>query len=274
MIEERTDTVDFTTGDVTLILSESKQVSMESDSAEVFYDAQGRVKLNSEEIEADEKEKAKVNQLIVPYGKSTFLTLSDGTRVWINSGSRMIYPSVFEKKKREIYIAGEAYFDVVKNEDCPFIIKTNEIDVTVRGTKLNVSAYDNDPSQTVVLVSGKVDVKGREEKGSYKMEPNQMFSYDVLSREVGVKNVDVSNYTSWIEGYLLVHHESIDKLLDKIDRHYNTKSHYDIKDFKNIYVSGKLDMKKDIEKVLEYLSTTAPIVYHIEGRNIIIKLKK
>lgn len=266
--------LDLTTGDVTLVLPDNKLVNMKSDSAEVIYDTDGRVKVNSQEINTDEENNSNINQLFVPYGKTTFLTLSDGTKVWINAGSKILYPSVFEGKKREIYLTGEAYFDVAKHEKQPFIIKTNELDVRVLGTKLNITAYDNENEQTVVLVSGKVDVNSKNDKTSYNMVPNQLFSYDLRSKETDLKNVDVTGYISWVNGYLLLQSESLDKLLGRIDRHYNTSTNFNKEEFRKVTVSGKLDMRKDLDKILEYISTTTPITYRIDGREISVSLIK
>jgi len=271
------DTSDFdlTTGDVTLVLSEDKQVNVHTDSTEVVYDTKGRIKVNSEEIHADETITANVNQLIVPYGKTTFLTLSDGTKVWINSGSKLIYPSVFNDKKREVYITGEAYFDVAKKEKQPFIINTNELDITVKGTQLNITAYNDEYQERIVLVSGKVEVNSKKDKAtSYNMSPNQLLSYDLSSKETDVKEVDVTMYVSWINGYLLLQSESLDRLLGRIDRHYNTTTRYNKNDIRKIKVSGKLDMKKEIDKILEYISTTAPITYQVNGKEVSVKIRK
>ncbi len=116
---------------ISLILSNNKVVDIQRDSTNVIYDEEGRVNVDSEQIEDTETGKASLNQLIVPYGKMTSLTLSDGTKIWVNSGTKLIYPSVFEKNKREIFLVGEIYLDVVKNEKSPFIIKTNHMDVNV-----------------------------------------------------------------------------------------------------------------------------------------------
>lgn len=260
-------------GNVTLILSDKEQIDVHTDTTEVVYDANGRIRVNSEELKSKEDGEISMNQLIVPHGKTSFLTLSDGTQVWINSGTKLIYPSVFDKKKREVYVVGEAYFDVTKNENHPFIIKTSQIDVTVKGTQLNVSAYGDDSEQAIVLVSGKISVNNKEQKFSYDIEPNQLFSYDAVSKETGIKAVDVNNYISWKNGYLLLQSESLDKVIAKIDRHFNAFCQYNKAELAAIRVSGKLDMKKDLEKVLEYLSATTPIDYSVDGNGIVIKLK-
>lgn len=264
---------DMTKGDVTLILSDKKQVSVSTDSTEVVYDSTGKIKVNSQELYTDEKDNESMNQLVVPYGKTSFLTLSDGTKVWVNSGTKLVYPSVFNKNKRELYVQGEAYFDVAKNENQPFIIKTNQLDVTVKGTQLNISAYGNDSDQKVVLVSGKVIVSNKYTKSSYDMVPNQLLSYSVASGEVDIKKVNVNEYITWKLGYLFLNSESLDNVINKINRHFNVNSQFNKNDLAQIRISGKLDMRVGLEEVLKYISTTAPINYSIEEDNVTIILK-
>lgn len=258
-------------GNISLILSNNKVVNIRKDSSQVIYDNKGRINVDSEEIEGEDNDKPSLNQLIVPYGKSTFLTLCDGTKIWINSGTKLIYPNVFEDNKREIYLVGEVYLDVTKDEDRPFVIKTNHMDVNVLGTKLNVSAYNDTNSQSVVLVSGAANIKSKELKGSYKIYPSQMFSYDIASSKADIQKVDVDNYVSWINGYLMLESESLDLVLQKLERYFNITFIYDVKSLNNIRVSGKLDLKGTLENALKYIGIAAPISYKMDGETIKIE---
>ena len=258
-------------GDISLILSNNQVVNIQKNSSQVVYDEKGRVNVDSQEIENVESEKSSLNQLIVPYGKTTFLTLSDGTKIWVNSGTKLIYPTVFEENKREIYLVGEVYLDVTKDEDRPFVIKTNHMDVNVLGTKLNVSAYSDANAQSVVLVSGAVNVKSKELKGNYKIYPSQMYSYDITSSKADIQKVDVDNYVSWIHGYLMLKSENLDSVLRKLERYFNITFVYDAKSFNNIRVSGKLDLKGTPENALKYIGVATPIHYQIKGNEIIVE---
>jgi ferric-dicitrate binding protein FerR (iron transport regulator) len=253
-------------------LPNKQAMYIKDDSSTVIYDSKGIVNVNSEEIDAAKCENASLNQLIVPYGKTAMLNLSDGTKIHVNSGSKLIYPSVFDKNKREIYLSGEIYLDVAKNEKCPFVIKTNHIDINVLGTKLNVSAYNDEPIQSVVLVSGKVCVKSKEMKGNYSIFPNQAFSYDIVSDNVDIREVNVNNYISWIYGYIFLQSESLDHVFQKMGKHFNVPFIYNAKDFKNIYVSGKLDLNKTPEYILENISLAAPVYYKTEENHIKVEL--
>lgn len=262
---------------INLILSDNKRIDIDKDSVVIAYDAAGDINIDSEKIEktaaADRKEKAvEMNRLIVPYGKTTSLILSDGTKVWMNSGSTLVYPVVFDKNKREIFLTGEALLDVAKDDKVPFIVKTNNVELNVLGTVFNVSAYDDDDAQSVVLVSGSVEVRSKNLQGSYKIKPNQRISYLKDSNEVNIQEVDVANYTSWVHGYLLVNSESLDNLLQKVARHFNRNLVFDKKSFKKESFTGKLDLRVSIETVLNYISVGTPISYTITDTDIHIKL--
>jgi hypothetical protein len=263
-----------------VLKSGDRTVSVQTDRADVVYDDKGKPVVNSQEIapntasekKEESKPEAKFDRLMVPYGKVASLTLSDGTKIWVNSGSRLVYRSVFGDDVREVWLTGEAYFDVAKEENRPFVIKTEQMDVAVRGTALNVSAYNSEQLQTVALVSGLVDVTGRDGKTIYKMEPNQLFSYDRSLSQTGISNVDVAMYTSWIHGYLLLEDESLDRLLAKIDRHYNVRINLDDDRIHNIRVSGKLDLLQGLEKALETISTTTPVDFETGNDGVAVRL--
>ena len=257
--------------DIVLTLPDNKKVAV--DSTSIIYNKDGISNIDSEQTKIEAIDKLQLNQLTVPYGKTVALTLSDGTRMWVNSGSKVIYPSVFGKDKREIFVSGEIYVDVVKNPDHPFIVKTNQININVLGTKFNVSAYDDESSQSVVLVSGAVGIKSKELKGDYNILPSQMLSYSTSSKEVNIQKVDVNNYISWIQGYLLLNSENLDNVLQKLERHYNISFSYDQNKLKDVRVSGKLDLHGGIEDVLKYISITVPINYSINGKTVKIELK-
>ncbi len=261
------------TGDVVL-RSGDQSVNVPTDSAEVVYDDRGHPAVNSRELAPKKENGEELDLLMVPYGKMAVLTLSDGTKIWVNSGSRLLYRSVFGDDKREVWITGEAYFDVAKDEKRPFIIRTDRLDLVVRGTTLNVSAYENESLQTVALVSGRVDVTGHEGKTTYKMEPDQLFSYDRELGETGIRNVDVNEYTSWIRGYLLLQDESLDRLLARIDRHYNVRIRYDAAQMRNLRVNGKLDLQQGIDRLLEYITIAIPITCETDADGVTVARRR
>ena len=99
------------------------------------------------------------NTLIVPYGKRSQLQLADGSKVWLNSGSKLVYPVTFEGKRREVYIEGEAIFDVAHNAKQPFIVLSKDHEIEVLGTLFNVSNYLDDESISTTLKNGSVQIR-------------------------------------------------------------------------------------------------------------------
>ena len=134
----------YTEKEVQLILSKQKTVRLEEKKSSIRYDA-AEIHINEDARKPiTKKEVAAFNQLLVPYGKQTTLTLADGTRVWVNAGSRLIYPSAFDDDRREIYAEGEIYIEVAHDAARPFTVHTGKMDVRVLGTRFYVSSYGRD----------------------------------------------------------------------------------------------------------------------------------
>ncbi len=162
-----------------LILGDKSQISLNQGESHLEYSARGKIILNQERTIKEDNKNAppEMNTLVIPYGSRSVVTLSDGTRVWLNAGSRLIYPSKFVDKSREVFLVGEAFFDVKENKNQPFVVKTIDVQVEVLGTRFNVMAYPEDFAVQTVLEEGSVEIKsngaGRKEKG-LTLEPGHM----------------------------------------------------------------------------------------------------
>ncbi len=263
--------------DIQLVLPD-KQIPISGQESQIEYDAKGTVVVNSEKI-ADafqssansSKRSLEFNQLIVPNGKRSTLILEDGTKVWVNAGSRIVYPVAFADKKREIYVNGEVFLEVAPDKNRPFVVKTKEMDVQVLGTSFNVMAYETDESASVVLVAGRVQVDTRDDE-DFRLEPNRMFSYH--KGECDIKDVNVNDYILWKDGLYTYRSEHLSVILDRLSRYYGKKISYK-SDVADLRCSGKLDMQEDLEVVLDGLSQTAPILYKKIGEEyILVKVGK
>lgn len=263
--------------DIQLVLPD-KQIPISGQESQIEYDAKGTVVVNSEKI-ADafqssansSKRSLEFNQLIVPNGKRSTLILEDGTKVWVNAGSRIVYPVAFADKKREIYVNGEVFLEVAPDKNRPFVVKTKEMDVQVLGTSFNVMAYETDESASVVLVTGSVQVDTRDDE-DFRLEPNRMFSYH--NGECDIKDVNVNDYILWKDGLYTYRSEHLSVILDRLSRYYGKKISYK-SDVADLRCSGKLDMQEDLEVVLDGLSQTAPILYKKIGEEyILVKVGK
>lgn len=263
--------------DIQLVLPD-KQIPISGQESQIEYDAKGTVVVNSEKI-ADafqssansSKRSLEFNQLIVPNGKRSTLILEDGTKVWVNAGSRIVYPVAFADKKREIYVNGEIFLEVAPDKNRPFVVKTKGMDVQVLGTSFNVMAYETDESASVVLVTGSVQVDTRDDE-DFRLEPNRMFSYH--NGECDIKDVNVNDYILWKDGLYTYRSEHLSVILDRLSRYYGKKISYK-SDVADLRCSGKLDMQEDLEVVLDGLSQTAPILYKKVGQEyILVKVGK
>ena len=203
-----------------------------------------------------------MNKLIVPYGKTTSLILSDSSKIWVNSGTTLIYPPVFDLNKREIYVEGEIYIEVAKKDTLPFVVKTAQMNINVHGTKFNVSAYKEDETQFVVLVEGSVAVKNKKLEKEEELSPDDKYEYSNLSNKDQIEKVNSHDYICWRQGFLHFEDEHLNVVLKKLERFYNIPLHYDADAVKKIIVSGKLDLEENIENVLNIISITTSITFY------------
>ena len=137
----------------TLTFSEGEKVLLQNSESVLDYTQSGQIVLNEDSIIKPKTDKKKflINSLMIPYGNRSKVILCDGTTVWLNAGSRLIYPSDFIEDTREVMLFGEAFFNVKENQEKPFIVKTSALKVEVLGTEFNLSAYpDEDIIQTVL----------------------------------------------------------------------------------------------------------------------------
>jgi ferric-dicitrate binding protein FerR (iron transport regulator) len=201
--------------------------------------------------------------------------LADGTKVWLNAGSHFAFPQEFDEQKREVFLEGEAYFEVAKNKNKPFIVSTQTIEVEVFGTKFNLSAYQSDNFSETVLLEGSVSVqsKGKLFNDKTTLTPNQKAIYRSDKNELIRSAVpDAELHISWINGWYQFSNESLVVVMAKIERYYNVKLQYDQKiESKALPVSGKLDLTKSLNEAMTVLSKVAKINFQISGDKVIIK---
>ncbi|MDR1201695.1 MAG: FecR family protein [Tannerellaceae bacterium] len=261
---------------VILVLDNNEKIEIKDNQAQLKYDKGGNIHVNSILIKETERTKEpgkSFNQLYVPYGKITTITMNDGTKIWVNSGSKLIYPPSFANDKREIYVDGEIYLEVIKNKEVPFIVKTGLFDIQVLGTSFNISAYSSDDRQSVVLASGSVSVKDTKENRISIISPNQKYTYEKSNDSFRLQEVNALEYTNWRFGFLSLHKERLENVLKKIERFYNVRIDYAAGQSDYYILSGKLDLKENIEETFRILAITAPIDYSIRDNMIKVVVK-
>lgn len=251
------------------VLSGNSQIQVEDNHA-IRQTEEGNMIVGEKERLKSKDVKDEFLQLVVPKGKRTTLTFSDGTKVWVNSGTKLIYPKVFAKDKREVYVDGEIYIEVVKNADRPFLVKSKSLDISVLGTKFNVSTYSEDVEKSVVLLEGSVKVASNDIARTSILKPNQGFFYSADG--ASVKNVDAYAYICWKDNLMKLNGESLDVIFNKLARHYAVRFHVD-KELMNEKYIGNLSLEDPIETVLQNLAFGTSFTYTKDGDNIYIKLE-
>lgn len=239
-----------------LVLSENLQIELDNE-AVVNYNKEGSITVNNQSAKVEENletNENKLNHIIVPKGKRTHITLSDGTKMYVNAASHVIYPSVFNSNTREIAVQGEVYLEVAHNPNVPFIVKTKRLDVTVLGTVFNVTAYEEDDI-SVVLVNGRVEVNSTANEKML-LNPSQMAN--LKSGIMKKEDVDVMKYICWKDNIMLLEHENVSKVLDNLSRYYGVPVWYD-KNIANRKLSGKLDLCESIDLVIEIIKESASV---------------
>lgn len=265
-----------TSTEAKLIIPELGSVTL-SDRMQVAISKTGKIALHSlqGEIVALENKASSGKEmgiLSIPSGKRASLVLADGTKIEVCPGSRIIFPLKFGDKKRELFIQGEAFFQVSKNKHWPFLVKTDKMNVEVLGTSFNVNAYPRSSEQSVVLVNGSVSVN-IDNRNAIRIRPNQKYTYNLNHRIETVENVDVNPYTSWKDGYFIFNSERLKVVLDKLSGYYGVAMHYRITDMNDIRLSGKLDLNSSLETALKIISTTTPVDYQIKKSAVEIQIK-
>ena len=264
---------DVSTNQTLLILSEKKQIAIQGKESKLHYNQQGKLNVNSQTINQEtenDKKKDTYNQLIVPAGKRSSITFSDGTRIWLSASSRVVYPVEFMKNKREIYVEGEAFLNVYHDKSRPFIVKTNKMDIQVLGTTFNVCAYEKENIQTVVLVTGKVEVKTNNNE-TKTLSPNNLLAYND-QQGISVHPVDVQEYIAWKDGFYQFKKERLEIITKKLSKYYG-KTIITDKQLANITCSGKLDLKEELDDVLHTLIQTVPAQITESNEKIYINVK-
>lgn len=240
--------------EITLTVHGNKKIMLADSSATVAYNKKGEILINDTVTVAKKEEQQNgLNTIHVPYGKRTTLLLADGTKVFLNSGSSLVYPAEFSTHKREVYLEGEAYFEVAPEPERRFIVQTTYKAVEVLGTKFNVSVDKSRNRFEAVLVSGKIGLDSN--SGQIELAPNQYYGYSSDSGDDELKTVDVRNYISWVEGKLRVSREPLSAVIHKLEKSYNIEIEMLDTRYLTYEISGSLDLRIKAEETLDVLMT-------------------
>ena len=210
--------------------------------------------------------------LKVPYGKRFNILFSDGSKVSLNSGSILKYPVKFlSNQKREVFLQGEAYFDVAEDKSNLFVVNSEGINVEVHGTKFMVKNYSEDSNSDIILVSGSVKIQNSLNKISLLLKPGHKGSVNKVDFKITETKVNTKIYTSWINGEVIFRMETFGQILKKLERLYNVTIINNREESLNELFNAAIDVNnEDIEVVLEYFNKIYNIEYKIFNNKIII----
>ncbi|MGQ1889740.1 FecR family protein [Thermophagus sp. OGC60D27] len=264
-----------------LFLSKGKQVELEGERKEiVVLEKENALRLGGDSIVKNVVPRGQkggqvvLNEVTVPYGSQTKLVLSDGSKVWLNAGSRLAFAQEFTGDSRTVFLEGEGYFEVAEDKEKPFYVKTSSVVIKVLGTKFNVSAYSEDDKVETALLEGRVGVRSL--KGiinqNVTIEPGHRAIYYKAGKKMQVKEeVNMAPFISWREGWYQFSNEKIANVLAKLERFYNVKIIFNEEDIDQaLPISGKLNMYNSIDTVLTTLSIVAGIEYQILDDHILV----
>jgi ferric-dicitrate binding protein FerR (iron transport regulator) len=213
------------------------------------------------------------NELRTPRGGGYNLRLSDGTGVWLNAGSSIRFPVAFAGNSRQVFLEGEAYFEVSHNGE-PFIVSTADMDVRVLGTSFNVSAYSDEDQFRTTLVEGKVSVELKAEEDalskSLVLEPDHQAIYNRSESEILEVEVIAAQYTSWMRGKLEFHNESLEQVMKRLARWYDFEYDFENPEARDFHFSARLDKAENISTIMEMLEMTTDIKFELRDQKIVV----
>lgn len=208
-----------------------------------------------------------------PLGSKTKLTLPDGSTVWLNAGSKMVYSQGFGVSDRKLDFQGEGYFEVEKNDEMPFLVQTHDVNVTVVGTKFNFRNYPEDEEAVVELLEGKVALENqlKEEAVRY-LSPNEKMVLHKATGKMDITLAKVKEATLWTENILLFDEDLLPDIVWKLERSYRVQIEIENEDLKQTRFYGQFNqLEQNIYDVLDMLSETGKLKYHEEGKVIYLK---
>ena len=241
---------------------------MESDSSVVLSNEKGELSYRNVRERSGE---SSINTLRVPCGGEYQLMLADGTRVRVNSESELVFPTCFNSDRREVFLKGEAYFQVAPDSDKPFYVRVNDYIVKVTGTSFNVTSYTDDPCAMTTLVEGKVSVYGNDSTWNCDLTPGHMLKFDKGTARVTSEECDPRIYTSWIDGEFKFRDMRLEDIMKKLNRWYDFEVAYEEEELKDLRFSGAAEKYNPVEFLLKMIEEVTKVRFDIEGKRIMVK---
>lgn len=256
----------------TLITSLGKRITLNNDTKKLIVQNGIRVNISDNKIiyNVDDSLPVKMeyNTISVPDNGNYMFTMTDGTKVWLNAGCKFKFPMPFHKNRREVFLTGEAYFEVAKSETNPFIVNTTRGKVKVLGTKFNVKDDPDTPLETT-LVEGKVEVSDEDNKVVLKPGQQSVF----IGKEIKVNNVEPYEYVCWKDGYFLFVQKNIYEIINELSVWYGFECFYQNKVNKENKLRLKVKKYNNLSDILKMIEKAFDVKIILKDNNIIVRNK-
>lgn len=263
----------------TLILADGGKVELDGAHALTELE-QGDIKVTNKQnsllytpLAKIKKQKTQIfNELITPRGGSYSLTLSDDTKVILNAGSTLRFPVDFSDSVRQVYLEGEAHFDVSHNGS-PFIVSCNDMDVSVLGTVFNISSYSDEPEIKATLVEGKikVDWNNSNVSDSRILDPSDQAVLNKREQSIKIDEVNTSLYTSWIQGKFEFKNDNLEAVMKRLARWYDFEYEFQNAAARDYHFTARINNDQSISSILEMLEMTTDVKFEINGQTIVVQ---
>ncbi len=208
-------------------------------------------------------------EVVAPPNSRTQFELADGTMVWLNQGSKLVYPNRFVGGTRTVQLEGEAYFEVASNKEIPFIVESGNLAVKAVGTSFNVKSFSDDIKFETSLESGKVIILNGNKDNAVEvceMDPGERFVYDESTNSYSLNKEDLTAYVSWRDGKLIFRDNPLTEVVERLSRWYNVKIQLEDPGLEYLTITATF-VDEPLEQVLEMMKSIAPISYTIITRS-------
>jgi len=207
-------------------------------------------------------------ETIAPRGQKSQIVLTDGTKVWLNSDTKIKYPGNFSKNQRDVYLDGEAFFEVSKNAHQPFVVHTSQVNVKVLGTKFNVKAYADESEIETSLFEGKINLQMNgssvETPVEKEVEPGQSFVYSKTGHQLVANKFPQDEINGWKKNQLIFKDDTFSNLVRKLERWYDVKVVYDEKQFNDRRLTVELYEGERLDRLMNIISLALSVDYKYE----------
>ena len=261
-----------------LVLSTGEQIQLTKSTQKIQEQDGSVLKIDSvmgvqyDALSTKRVEKPIYNKIVVPRGGEYFVTLSEGTKVWLDADSELEYPVFFSGDFREVKLKGNAYFCVTKKNDKPFVVRAGEFSLKVYGTEFNVNAYDLQNIETV-LVNGSIGFKANISTPERMMEPNELAVSDSRTGLSEIHQVDIYPYIAWKNQNIVFVNERLESIMEKMARWYDVTVFFQDDSLKDLRFDCNMRRYADIRDLFFFLEKTSNARFALNGRTVVISKK-